>query len=150
MKNLLIGFLVGVCAAGVLTAQAERFELEGNMKFFGTGNGIIFPDGTKQISATGALRPDPPCFDLTNRYVNCGQGTVTDTLTGLIWLQNAFCPDLGNPTTWRTANQTAALLKGWGMRAVGRFAAGGLAATDAGGVARNDSGSEGLRLHGTR
>jgi hypothetical protein len=28
-------------------------------------------------------RPDPPCFDNTNRYVNCGNGTVTDTATGL-------------------------------------------------------------------
>ena len=33
----------------------------------------------------------PPCFDNTNRYVDCGNGTVTDTVTGLIWLADADC-----------------------------------------------------------
>ena len=28
--------------------------------------------------------PDPPCFGNIVRYVNCGNGTVTDTATGLI------------------------------------------------------------------
>ena len=36
-------------------------------------------------------RADGPCFDNTNRYVDCGNGTVTDTVTGLIWLQDADC-----------------------------------------------------------
>ena len=48
--------------------------------------------------------PDPPCFDNANRYVNCGNGTVTDTHTGLIWLQDAGC--LGS-STWAEANQAA-------------------------------------------
>jgi hypothetical protein len=52
--------------------------------------------------------PDPPCFDNTNRYVNCGNGTVTDTVTGLIWLQDAGC--LG-PLNWAEANQAAAALE---------------------------------------
>jgi hypothetical protein len=34
---------------------------------------------------------DPPCFDNTNRYVACGNGTVQDTVTNLIWLKNANC-----------------------------------------------------------
>jgi len=34
---------------------------------------------------------DPPCFDNTNRYVDCGNGTVNDTVTNLIWLKNANC-----------------------------------------------------------
>jgi hypothetical protein len=52
--------------------------------------------------------PDPPCFDNTNRYVNCGNGTVTDTVTGLIWLQDAGCLGLLN---WAEANQAAAVLR---------------------------------------
>jgi len=52
--------------------------------------------------------PDPPCFDNTNRYVNCGNGTVTDTATGLIWLQDAGC--LGS-LNWAEANQAAAVLE---------------------------------------
>ena len=34
---------------------------------------------------------DPPCFDNTNRYVDCGNGTVYDTVTNLIWLKKANC-----------------------------------------------------------
>ena len=52
--------------------------------------------------------PDPPCFDNANRYVNCGNGTVTDTNTGLIWLQDAGC--LGS-LPWAEANQAAAALE---------------------------------------
>ena len=50
---------------------------------------------------------DPPCFDNANRYVDCGNGTVTDTVTGLIWLQNANC-DTISPTAYAAANQAAA------------------------------------------
>jgi hypothetical protein len=53
-------------------------------------------------------RASGPCFDNINRYVDCGNGTVTDTVTGLIWLKNAYC--LGS-LDWATANQTAAGLK---------------------------------------
>ncbi len=34
---------------------------------------------------------DGPCFDLSNRFVDCGNGTVTDTSTGLVWLETADC-----------------------------------------------------------
>jgi hypothetical protein len=50
-------------------------------------------------------------LDNANRYVNCGNGTVTDTVTGLIWLQNANCRpenvrgrESRRPRAWRTAN----------------------------------------------
>jgi len=56
----------------------------------------------------GGTRAAGPCFDNNNRYVNCGNGTVTDTLTGLIWLQDASCLPLAD---WAAANQAAASLK---------------------------------------
>ena len=31
------------------------------------------------------------CYDNSNRFVDCGNGTVTDTQTGLIWLKNPGC-----------------------------------------------------------
>jgi hypothetical protein len=65
-------------------------------------NGIDGEDGT------AGTRADGPCFDNTNRYVDCGNGTVTDTVTGLIWLKQSHC--LPN-NTWVTANQAAAGLK---------------------------------------
>lgn len=59
-------------------------------------------------SAGTATRADGPCFDNTKRYVDCGNGTVTDTVTGLIWLQKADCFALAN---YSAANQKAAGLK---------------------------------------
>ena len=56
----------------------------------------------------GATRPDPPCFHQANRYHNCGNGTVTDTVTGLIWLQNAAC---FGTVGYASANQAASGLK---------------------------------------
>ena len=48
-------------------------------------------DGTwGTTTGTLAFAAAPPCFDLTP-FVDCGNGTVTDTVTGLIWLKNADC-----------------------------------------------------------
>ncbi len=43
------------------------------------------------VTIGAARHAAPPCFDDANRYVDCGNGTVTDTVTGLIWLKNANC-----------------------------------------------------------
>jgi hypothetical protein len=64
--------------------------------------------GDKGDPGAGATRAAGPCFDSTNRYVDCGNGTVTDTVTGLIWLKQWDC--LPN-SIWVTANQAAAVLK---------------------------------------
>jgi len=50
---------------------------------------------------------DPPCFDNGNRYVDCRNGTVTDTVTGLIWLKQADCLAASD---YATANHSAAVL----------------------------------------
>jgi hypothetical protein len=59
-------------------------------------------------AATSARSADPPCFDNANRYVNCGNGTVTDTATGLVWLQKADC---FTPRSYASANRAATTLK---------------------------------------
>jgi hypothetical protein len=51
---------------------------------------------------------DPPCFDNAQRYVDCGNGTVTDTVTGLIWLKRADCLEARD---YATANRWAAVLQ---------------------------------------
>ena len=48
---LTAGLLILVFVGGIVQGRTERFELEGNMKLFGNGNGIIFPDDTKLTSA---------------------------------------------------------------------------------------------------
>ena len=50
------------------------------------------------------------CVDNTNRYVDCGNGTVTDTATGLTWLKQWNCLG-GTGTDWAAASQAAAALK---------------------------------------
>ena len=57
--------------------------------------------------AVSATRPPDRCFDNGNRFVDCGNGTVKDTKTGLFWLQDANC---FGAQDWATANISAANL----------------------------------------
>jgi len=56
-----------------------------------TGTGTIVYASVYDESYTLISVADPPCFDNENRYVDCGNGTVHDTVTNLIWLKNANC-----------------------------------------------------------
>lgn len=69
---------------------------------------LIHAAGTNGTNGQDATRPAGPCFDDTHRYVDCGNGTVTDMVTGLIWLKQADC--LG-AARYAAANQAAAGLK---------------------------------------
>jgi hypothetical protein len=71
--------------------------------------GIQGEKGDKGDPGSGgaATRAAGPCFDDANRYVDCGNGTVTDGVTGLIWLQNANC--FGS-MSFASANAAAASL----------------------------------------
>ena len=64
--------------------------------------------GAPGAEGPAATRADGPCFDDVNRYVDCGNGTVTDTVTGLIWLKQVDCFAQAN---WASANQAAAGLR---------------------------------------
>jgi hypothetical protein len=70
-------------------------------------------NGSNGAAATGASRADAPCFDNVNRYVDCGNGTVTDTVTGLIWLKHTGCSNLYQVIGdgWAHANSVTAGLK---------------------------------------
>jgi hypothetical protein len=58
---------------------------------------------------TGSTPPPatPPPSSSTNRYTDNGNGTVTDTRSGLIWLKNANC---FGKQKWATATQSTANL----------------------------------------
>jgi hypothetical protein len=47
------------------------------------------------------------CWVNGQRYADCGNGTVTDSTTGLIWLKDAACASLGTPD-FATANAATA------------------------------------------
>ena len=49
-----------------------------------------------------------PCGDKSKRYIDCGNGTVTDTVTGLIWLKQSNCLPTAD---WEAAKKAAAGLK---------------------------------------
>ena len=48
---------------------------------------VVLSTGSATAQTTGA----GGCTDAAQRFVDCGNGTVTDTATGLIWLQFADC-----------------------------------------------------------
>jgi hypothetical protein len=51
-----------------------------------------------------------PCIDKNVRYKDCGNGTVTDTVTGLIWLKQSNC--LPNADFQGATKAVAALKQG--------------------------------------
>ena len=58
------------------------------------------------------VRADPPCFNNTHRFVDCGNGTVHDTMTGLIWMKDANCTTIfGPPYNYAVANILASAFK---------------------------------------
>ena len=59
-------------------------------------------------SGSDSPNADPPCFSNFNRFVPCGNGTVTGGVTRLVWLQDAACLGFHD---WASANQAAALLE---------------------------------------
>jgi hypothetical protein len=86
------------------TNGATAADVKGGKTFWG-----LRTDGTwGNKTGTLALRAAPPCFDNSKRYWDCGNGTVTDTVTGLIWLKNANCFELQN---YAAANTAAAGLQ---------------------------------------
>src|SRR5215510_1163804 len=76
--------------------------------FQGT-RGTNTTQGTKGGAAGGARgRAAAPCVDKTKRYVDCGNGTVTDSETGLVWLKQSNCLSSAG---WDAAKKAAAGLK---------------------------------------
>jgi Protein of unknown function (DUF1566) len=79
----------------------------------GLAASLITPTGPTFASIT-PTSPTPlapiagACTNKTSRYVDCGNGTVTDTVTGLIWLKQSNCFPAGD---WDEAKKSAAGLK---------------------------------------
>ncbi len=60
-------------------------------------------DGLAAITTAAASCPD----DSGNRFVDCGNGTVTDNTTGLVWMQDSGCTGIAPEATWQSAMLTA-------------------------------------------
>lgn len=67
------------------------------------------PAGERGPAGPEAPRADGACYSAVgDRYQDCGNGTVTDSVTGLIWLKQANCVP---PGTWEAAFEAAALMQ---------------------------------------
>jgi len=73
----------------------------------GLGSAAYGGDGLVKLSSA-----DPACSATGDeRFADCGNGTVTDTDTGMVWLANADCLHLYFGTaTWEQANAAVATL----------------------------------------
>ena len=89
-RSLHIVLLFCLLASGMNTAFAATVQLpqSGQTLCYDTNGNVITCSGTGQDGAkmTGAPWPNP-------RFSDNGDGTLTDNLTGLIWLKNANCTD---------------------------------------------------------
>jgi len=84
VETMLMALQVQVEALGLAlvprTGQTTCYDAAGDVVTCGTGIGLA-QDGDLQL---GVSWPNP-------RFTKNGDGTVTDELTGLIWLENADC-----------------------------------------------------------
>ena len=89
MKRIILLFvaLLTLTASTVFAAPAAVWET-GQQTCYDTSGTVITCTGTEQDGdlRRGVAWPNP-------RFSNNGNGTVTDNLTGLIWLKNANCTD---------------------------------------------------------
>jgi hypothetical protein len=79
---------------------------------------ILITPASPTVASITSTSPAPsaqtraagPCGggDKTKRYVDCGNGTVADTMTGLIWLKQSNCLPAA---TWDDAKKAVARLK---------------------------------------
>lgn len=109
-----VGATISGCGeASVVTISCDT-RCTAEWRVDGEGNVVIENiDVQTEVQVVGVVGPpaanaDPACADHTNRYVDCGNGTVTDTVTGLIWLENANC--FGSQD-WASAINSAAQLE---------------------------------------
>ncbi len=87
-------------------APAEKLDVAGNISVDGTVDGVDVAALESTVSSLSEPA-DPPCFSNSHRYTDCGNGTVTDGVTGLIWLKDARCKA---EKDWKDANDWAAAL----------------------------------------
>ena len=84
----------------------NRLEIWGHQSGADSGPWLTIMRDTGRIHAE-KWNPDPPCFSDTDRFEDCSNGTVTDGVTGLIYLKDSDC--LG-PGTWSEAGLASAAL----------------------------------------
>lgn len=93
-------------SVSVASGSGTWSDSNGNSGTFALG--VQTPGLPPRPTPAAASRVAPPCYaNSPNRYYDCGNGTVTDSVTGLIWLKDPSC---FINTYFGEANQKAAQL----------------------------------------
>ena len=88
-------------------AYAQSVDLDGGERSFPDKRiRVGLPDDEGDDEGADCGPADPPCFDDENRFADCGNGTVTDQVTGKVWLKDATCLVLAYYTDANTAAGT--------------------------------------------
>jgi len=109
--GIFLAILLGL--ATILIKPADPLYGNGGVRVTRNFQGTRGANTTKGANAGKAdagprTRAAAPCADKTKRYTDCGNGTVTDTQTGLVWLKQWNCLPSAN---FEDAKKAVAALK---------------------------------------
>src|SRR6266571_8359523 len=108
--SIFMAILLGLAAIFITAAGPMLASITSASPTPSAQRGANTTQGTKGGNAAGGTRgrAAAPCVDKTKRYVDCGNGTVTDTETGLVWLKQSNCLSSAN---WEAAKKAVVGLK---------------------------------------
>ena len=91
--SIFMATLLGLAAILIAAAGPVLASITSASPAPSAQRGANTAQGTKGGNAAGGARgrAAAPCVDKTKRYNDCGNGTVTDSLTGLVWLKKSNC-----------------------------------------------------------
>ena len=91
--SIFMAILLGLAAILIAAAGPMLASITSASPAPSAQRGANTAQGTKGGNAAGGARgrAAAPCVDKTKRYNDCGNGTVTDSLTGLVWLKKSNC-----------------------------------------------------------
>jgi len=101
---IFLAILFGLATILIKPADPTLASSTSTSRNFQAGRGAPATKGTTAPRSRAAA----PCADKTKRYTDCGNGTVTDTQTGLVWLKQWNCLPSAN---FEDAKKAVAALK---------------------------------------
>src|SRR2546425_6474910 len=89
--SIFMAILLGLTAVFITAAGPMLASITSASPTPSPQRGANTTQGTKGGNAAGGARgrAAAPCADKTKRYTDCGNGTVTDSVTGLGWVKKS-------------------------------------------------------------
>jgi hypothetical protein len=102
--GIFVAILLGLATILIKPADPTLASSTSTSRNFQGARGATATKGTNAPRSRAAA----PCADKTKRYTDCGNGTVTDSQTGLVWLKQWNCLPSAN---FEDAKKAVAALK---------------------------------------